>query len=390
MKRVPSDEKEVDMLATAYLAGEGRKPTEIASMLGISAVAVSRHLKEARKEYLRAQISFLRNKISPDLLDKVQQRVTRQDLQNQLNAMAHREGQTTKVSLRVFHCGPPAADILRMATLGAQAAPVIRTLLLESRSCGLTWGGMLKNVVNGLRDLPFPPPWTDEPIRFVPLSGEPLDRQRAKVSSSSLARDLGIVVNGGQYDAPSLRMVPAFIPDRFRQYEKDGVWKLIELVQSYRNIFGPRRNGHVARQATPRVTPLAFDLDMILTSVGAQDKPLGFDPGVLFDQMSISYEDLKSLIVAEVGGVCIQRPNLNEDKLAQLETVQNSWTGLRLEHLEACARRGADPSKRAPGVVVVSGGKKRAAGVCELIKKGLVNHLIVDDVLANELQKASH
>src|SRR5271165_5332084 len=126
MRRMQPDEKEVEMLATAYLAGEGRKPTEIAAMLGISAVAVSRHLKHARKEYLRTQVTFLSHKISRNVLEKVRQRVSRQTLQNQLDEMAHRHGQATKVCLRVFHCGPPADDTVRMAALGAQSAPLIR------------------------------------------------------------------------------------------------------------------------------------------------------------------------------------------------------------------------------------------------------------------------
>jgi len=75
--------------------------------------------------------------------------------------------------------------------------------------------------------------------------------------------------------------------------------------------------------------------------------------------------------------------------LDQLDKVQISWTGLTLKHLEACARRGTDPLKGPPGVVVVSGGKKRAAVTCELIKRGLVNHLIIDDVLARELTEVS-
>jgi DNA-binding transcriptional regulator LsrR (DeoR family) len=40
-------------------------------------------------------------------------------------------------------------------------------------------------------------------------------------------------------------------------------------------------------------------------------------------------------------------------------------------------------------VVVVSGGSRRAAAICELIKKGLVNHLIIDEVLAEELTAAT-
>jgi len=384
-----AEDREVEVVATAFLAGEGRKNKDIAPILGISEVAVARNLARARKKYLRYRISFLQHKVSRSTMEKVHQRLTRQALQDQLNRLAESHGQVQKVSLRVFPCGPCKDDQERMLKLGVAAAPLIRTLLLRSKSCGLTWGGMLKNVVTGLRNLSCAPPWRKEGIHFVPLSGEPLGKERASFSSSSLARDLGIAVNGDQYDAPSLAMVPAFIPDGFRRHEREGAWKLIELVKSYRDIFGPHYNGDTGQPATKRMAPIALRLGMILTSVGSHDHPLGFGRGVLFDRMTVSYEELKSLIVAEVGGVCIPRSNLSRAKLDQLETVQTSWTGLRLEHLETCARRGTDPSKGPPGVVVVSGGAKRASVVCELIKRGLINHLIIDDMLAEELEKAS-
>jgi DNA-binding transcriptional regulator LsrR (DeoR family) len=389
MKRAQTEESTIDMIAAAYLAAEGRRQQEIAYILGITPVAVSRHLAKARKKYLRYQVNFLHHEVPVGLMDKVRQRVSRQALEDQLNHLADRHGQDRKLSLRVFPCGPCEDDRERMQKLASAAAPLIRTLLLRSRSCGLTWGGMLKRCVTGLRNLSYPPPWTKETIQFIPLSGEPLGRERASFSSSSLARDLGIIVNGDQYDAPSLAMVPAFIPDGFQKYEKDGVWKLIELVKSYHEIFGPHRNGSAGAPAAKRAAPLAMGLDMILTSVGSHDRPLGFGRGVLFDKMSVSYEELKSLIVAEIGGVCIARQNLSPQRLEQFDTVQKSWTGLSLEHLEACARRGTDLLKGPPGVVVVSGGTKRAAGVCELIKRGLVNHLIVDEILAAELEAVS-
>ena len=38
--------------------------------------------------------------------------------------------------------------------------------------------------------------------------------------------------------------------------------------------------------------------------------------------------------------------------------------------------------------MVVSGGKGRATAICELIKLGLINHLIIDEVLAEEIEKS--
>ena len=113
----------------------------------------------------------------------------------------------------------------------------------------------MEAVVAALRSLPYPSPWTKKIIQFVPLSGEPLARERSTFSSSSLARELGIVVNGEAYDAPSLAMVPAFVPDRFRDYERNGVWKLIELVKSYKTIFGLHNNGHGSFYTLPDNDP---------------------------------------------------------------------------------------------------------------------------------------
>ena len=105
--------------------------------------------------------------------------------------------------------------------------------------------------------------------------------------------------------------------------------------------------------------------------------------------MSVSYTELRSLIAVEVGGVCIPRPDLTTREQCVFDTIQGSWTGLRLEHLETCARRNTDPNTGSPGVVVVSAGPNRAKSILELIKRGMVNHLIVDDILADELEKAS-
>jgi DNA-binding transcriptional regulator LsrR (DeoR family) len=385
----PWDKRDVEMLAVAYLAGERTKPKEIASTLGINAVAVSRHLQRARKHFLREDVYFIHDSVPRHVMDEVRQRVTNKKLQDQVNELAKRNGIQREISVRVFTCGTCANDLERMAKLGKLAAALVRNLLLRSKSCGVTWGGSLNGVVMGLRDLPFPPPWTDREIQCIPLSGEPLTTERASYSSSNLARDLGIIVNGDKYDAPSLAMVPAFVPDVFGNLERKGVWRLIELVEAYTNIFGPHKNGNAIPQGTKRTAPLAQSLDLILTSVGSRDKPLGFGQGRLFDKISVSARELKSLIVAEVGGVCIQRDNLSDDQLTQFETIQTSWTGLCIQHLEACAQRGSDLLKGPPGVVVVSGGKGRATVICELIKRGLINHLIIDEVLAGELESAS-
>jgi DNA-binding transcriptional regulator LsrR (DeoR family) len=177
-------------------------------------------------------------------------------------------------------------------------------------------------------------------------------------------------------------MVPAFIPDGFTRQELSGVRKLIELVRSYDQIFG---------QKTPSQseTPLAEKLDMIVTSVGPAERPLGFGQGVLFETGRITFEELQKLVIGDVGGVCFARPDLSKTDSQTLARVNERWTGLRREHLLACAaraRRSPDPFDGPPGVVVISGGRARARVIYELVKLGLINHLIIDDELENELE----
>ena len=81
---------------------------------------------------------------------------------------------------------------------------------------------------------------------------------------------------------------------------------------------------------------------MILTSVGSHDRPLGFGHGGLLDEMTSATEDLKALVVAEVGGVCIRRPNLTSDKIRQFKRSKPAGP--------ACAR---STSKHALNVAVI-------------------------------------
>jgi hypothetical protein len=171
-------------------------------------------------------------------------------------------------------------------------------------------------------------------------------------------------------------MVPAFIPEGFTAAQLKGIWKLIGLVPSYKEIFGARgRSGRKTRQ-------MSEQLDMILTSVGPANQVFGFGSSRLFETGKVSIERLQSLIVGEMGGVCFPRPDLTAAEKRELRSVETRWTGLNRATLEACSHAAdADPAK--PGVVVVCGGAARARFVFEAL--AVINHLIVDEALAGEL-----
>ena len=74
-RRIRPEGVDVDMLAASLLAGEGKKQIEIADLLGLSQTAISRLLAEAHKEYLREELRFLSDKITPEVMQKVLQRI---------------------------------------------------------------------------------------------------------------------------------------------------------------------------------------------------------------------------------------------------------------------------------------------------------------------------
>lgn len=374
---------EIEKLAAAYLAGQGQKQSDIARALGISQTVVSRMLAETKGKFWREDVQFLRDAVDEATLQTVLQRVGKNKLASALSAVVrerfgdYRRGPV----LRVFSGGDrDASDRDRMAEFSRRAAAYVRELLMRCRNCGVTWGSMLWHLTNSLSALQAGP-WAANPIDFVPLSGEPLGNNPTSFSSSSLAFNLGRAANGDDYHGRSVAMVPAFIPEGFTAAELRGVWRLIGLVPSYYEIFGPR-----GPSRHRKAKPLAANLNMILTSVGPANKVLGFGAGRLFETGNVTIERLQQLVIGDMGGVCFPRPNLTAEEGRELASVEARWTGLRREHLAACAAAAeADPAK--PGVVVVSGGAARAPFIWEVVRLGAINHLIIDDVLASELER---
>ena len=387
MRRSHSENIEVDLLTAAFLAGEGAKQLDIARVLEISQAAVSRLLTEARKNYLREEVRFLREKVPPEMMKQILQRVSRNSLETRLDKIAQRFANVRGPVLRSFVCAAPPERVMeRITELSRLAAPWIRELFLRCRSFGVTWGGMISRVAAAQRALSIPAPWKEYAIEVIPLSGEPLGDSPTTYSSSSIAHELGVVINGDSYNARSLAMVPAFLPDGFREQEIAGVWRLIGLVRSHAEIFGPHKASMPAEDA------LANRLDMILTSVGPAERPLGHGKGRLFETGNLKIDELRQMVIGDMGGVCFPRESVTKRQRAKLDAVAARWTGLTVDHLNRCSRRCAnepDPFSGPPGVVVVCVGRERAPFLIEAVKLGLINHLIIDGELQDELEAVS-
>jgi DNA-binding transcriptional regulator LsrR (DeoR family) len=172
----------------------------------------------------------------------------------------------------------------------------------------------------------------------------------------------------------SLAAVPALIPENFTPKEVKAIRKLINYVDAYHDIFGGQRKDETEQE------PWIRRMDCILTSVGPRERPLG---DRLLKTAGIHKERLRELVIGDICGILIPRPGLSTAEDSEVERVTERWTGIKLGDLEDCARRAS--RSRGTGVIVIAIGKNKAAFIYEVVRRGLVNHLIVDQDLADRL-----
>lgn len=72
-----------------------------------------------------------------------------------------------------------------------------------------------------------------------------------------------------------------------------------------------------------------------------------------------------------------------------VEELRKRWTGLKIEHLEACSSRAfAERVASRPGVTLLSFGASHSEIVLEAIRRGIVNQLIIGSDLEAALLAA--
>ena len=400
MAREKGTEPDLDMLAAALLMSEGRTQVQIANILGVSQAAVSRYLAEARNKYLREEIRFLENKLDSATLLRIRQRADRSSLCEMLSKAAQRYTKGPGPIVRVFPSGSASADWdTRLAIFARNAAPYLRQLILRTRYCGLTWGKTVWSLVQACKDLAVPAPWSADGIEVVPLNGEPLGDLPNSFSSSTLCDQLGKAINGLHYRARSLSMVPAFVPDGFTEERRAGVEDLIDLVESYREIFGSLRSRRAGTAASglrkvPSETPLVKRLDMILTSVSPSEHPLGHGSGRLAETGNLDINELRRYLLGDVGGVCVGRDNLRMGDRNRgrdlVDKINGRWTGIHRDDMESIVReaRDGDRATGKPGLVIAAISSNKSHVLYDIaIKLGLANILLVDEDCEQELAR---
>jgi predicted transcriptional regulator len=358
--------------------------SQIARRLGLSQSAVSRLLAHA-KPYLEKQSSFRfrHEMVDGTTMNLILQQASTHELAPLLDEFAKECGCRKGPALRVIQVPETARANDRMRRFTAfttEAAPYIRSLLGRDsvETCGVTWGFMLWDLAMGLRAMGIPGPWRSKrPIRFIPLTGDPLQDRKLyppSLTSSNISAEMSKIANADEYRPPWLGLVPAYIPDQFQGKQVKTIERLIHLVPEYEEIFGAKgRRG------------LAFELDAILTSVGPASKPLGFGMGRLFASLGKRVSQLSGQIYGDIGGVLLPRDPERPSVLVR--GIERRWKGLGREHLQSCALRAIadDPATGRPGVIVLAVGEARAEVVLRAIERGLINQLIIDQNLERAL-----
>ena len=374
--------EDIDVQAAALLFSQGNRQEDIAASLSLSQSVVSRLLAQARESgLLETTVKLARDKIAD--LETVKARVAHRKLTEKLQNAFDSNPVTKNICVRVFLTPYRAAtsDIMnrRREEFGSAAAGYIRDLLLESKVCGVSWGWTVGSLIKGMEKNHIASLRKKHPIRFLPLCGEPLSGVVPMVSSSSIAAQLDTVINGGTGQVPSLALVPTFIPVTFqKKREVDLIWKFIRQVEAYQNIFG-------SKDPQRKSEPWIDRIDTILTSVGHADKSLLIGDRDLVATVGIKRKDLTELVIGDICGVFLPKQELTEEQLGQLDDLKRRWTGITEEQLALWAK--AAQERKIPGVIVMAIGREKAEIIYAGLKRGLINHLAIDQDLAEALER---
>ncbi len=360
----------------AYLrATHNMSQAEIGKVLGaLSQPQVSRLLAHAEQhQYLVIEQRFAREKFDDDWLREIEQLLNPPQLVDDLQRFCIREG-IALPGLRTFESGPGNTDIRlaqRRARFGKMAAGRIVELIERSRVVGVAWGRTLGSVVDGIQasHLPFSPP---HHIEFAAVCAELVSLAQSGHSSSMLASAMDGIFNTRPGECPQLTAFPAYVPLRYDDAVRRSIWTYINDTAGYRRVFsGPEA--------------LIGRMDMMITGVGSSNSPIhgSFDEFVSAGE--VDADALRKLVLGDMAGILIPRPDLDRADARTVAALNEMSTGIRLDHVQAIAQRGFSNPDCA-GVVVLALRSERAGIVLELVRRQLVNELIIDHATARALQ----
>jgi hypothetical protein len=374
-------------IAAACFLAEGRKPGEFKAKLGHEESYIARLLAAAETcGYLSRAPVVLRHNINPEDWAVVQKHFFQErDITSELRHLLPRRDHSFEATMV-----PGDYDaFLRVA------ASHIGYVVRGSALTGVMWGRTIFRLVGFLQ-------WLSgkldrirlREIQCVPLCGDPIflmnqRRLELEYSASWLAPTLETALTGKKRPPfPCLFGVPAYVSRAARAASglpggtrENPRWRgSFEQIPGYKAIF---------RRPARRID----EVDTIITGAGivvTQGDTLEVSTGDLIEERlqqedDLTKEDLDRVIWGDVGGWLIEKPNLKPDQGNLVDELNRGWTGATLQDLIRVARA-AQPGKR-PGVIVVARGEDKAGLILEVIRRGLVNTLLLDSALVAQIRK---
>lgn len=347
---------------------------DIANKLKISQGSVPNCLNWAKNRgYLTTPKPVFSAELIPaDLMAKVSSLVHHDDLRKAVkDFVSVNRGKDLAIPvIRVFPSGSRRVDGTawrsRLNRFAQASGSYIADLIRQSKTVGISWGATVASVVSAIEGQGKSP---SAQTRIIPLGGEPLGAPLNLASSSSLAARMQLAF-GSSFPTLSLAAVPALIPLAFKtSREVQTIRSLIDMVRDYGTIY----SGLEGRPGLVEV------IDCVLCSVSPADRVWGDD---LVRSGQFDVEDLTELVHGDLCGVLLSR----NGKEKQVSSLSERWTCVQIRHLQACMKR-ASGNPKSPGIVVVAIGANKAKCVLECLHRNLINHLVIDDDLADELHK---
>ena len=392
MKMNNMDNDAIDMVAAAILSSRhGLSQKQICSRLQMSAVKVSRLLKRAKSDgFLRLVLDD--SQLPTDIRERAEARVVDDPAVERWKRESLRFHAPHLKTVNVLRTvgGDPAERLAQFTDL---ASSHVLELIRRAKCVGVAWGVTIAALVKSMQTQIIPARKSKQPIEFVPLTGEPLGvGDLSGLSSSKLARELDLLINGGERHSSSLRGIPDIIPWEVPDKELPVILRLFEQVETYRRVFGhPSRalsNGHLGADTSDDL--VISQLDCVVTSISKDGKPWRISDESFMRTGRLRQETLESIVVGDIAGVVISRDDVDRQrsKRDKYHQLIERWTGIKLPHLRRCADRSAeDLDDKRPGVIAVCAGKEKTNNLTHVLNVNLVNHLIVDYELAKSVAK---
>jgi DNA-binding transcriptional regulator LsrR (DeoR family) len=388
------------------------KQEQIAEHLGIRQPDVSRRLKLAEERGWLSRPVFLRGKdISDQRLGEIENAFYQKlpELRCCIERLSRKKRPVDlPPRVHVFYSGPTATDKAgyqkRQQLFGWNAALYVRELVPQMHRVGVAWGKTIARLIDGLG--PALPRFQRGTL-FFPVSGEPLREHGEENSATTLAASLQAFVDGSPHEGPGLNgpglnMVIPCIPDLFSDDVTSQIkHSLLGQVEGYRRIF----LGNAGQDR------LIDEMDTLITGVGTASKT-STDPwliervNAMHNEPPLTREDFETYTFGDIAGVYLLRPKLaeliagrnaktlggagkavrerNATVEAKVKRINSQWTGIQREHVVRCAERARSATETA-GVIVLAIGRAKSETVIEAVNQSLVNHLLIDQDLADAL-----